>query len=69
MISPSLKTGRKKSSKSQPNNRTNAKVWNAQQIKQARGAIDRIAALNPSPNTNREIANFRSLLTLAAKGR
>lgn len=50
-------------------NRTNAKVWNQQQIKQGQEVADRIAALNPGPNTNKELVNFRSLLTLAAKGR
>jgi len=49
-------------------NRTNVKVWNKQQIKQGQDAAVRIAALNPGKNTSKELANFKSLLTLAATG-
>jgi len=49
-------------------NRTNIKVWNKQQIKQGQDAAVRIAALNPGKNTNKELANFKAFLALAATG-
>ena len=49
-------------------NRTNVKVWNKQQIKQGQDAAVRIAALNPGKNTNKELANFKTFLALAATG-
>ena len=49
-------------------NRTNARVWNKQQIKQGQDAAVRIAALNPGKNTSKELVNFKSLLTRAATG-
>jgi hypothetical protein len=50
-------------------NMTTPGVWNQQQIKQAQGVTERIAALNPGPNTNRELAKFKSLLLIAARGK
>ncbi|PWK75312.1 hypothetical protein LX99_03805 [Mucilaginibacter oryzae] len=50
-------------------NRTDPTVWSQQQVQQGQDIIQRILALKPGPNTEREVKKFRVILQTAAKGK